>query len=211
MAKVVADAGESPSASIGPRRHVPTGVLLLALLAFPLPWINLGCGEQPPGRPRKEYFSVTQSGLQASYGGTTLHAGSMSEAEALSLGLSKRPLDGAPLLFVYAAVTALGLVAGLFMRRRRGRARVMGACSVAALVILLIQLRVGLPLAREFRVRSGAPEPLYHLYMELHYTPWFWLAIVATAVTPLAVWAAHRPGGLSWYPVLFRWEQIRGV
>jgi MYXO-CTERM domain-containing protein len=188
---------------------VPTGVLLLALVAFTLPWVNLSCGERPPGRPRKEYFSVTQSGLQAVYGGTSFHLGSMSEEEARSLGPGQRTPDGAPLLIVYIALMALGLAAGFFVRCRRRRGAAMGVCSVAALVALAIQLRLGLPLVREFGARSGQPDPLYHLYVELHYTPWFWLTLGATAVTPFAVWLANGSGITLRYPVLFRWNQIR--
>jgi hypothetical protein len=189
---------------------VPTGVLLLALVALTLPWVNLSCGEHPPGRPRKEYFSVTQSVLQAVYGGTSFHLGSMSEEEARSLGPGQRKPDGAPLLIVYGAVMALRLSTGLFVRGRRRRAAAMGVCSVVALAVIAIQLRLGLPLAREFGARSGQPDPLYHLYVELHYTPWFWLALGATSITPFTVWFANGSRMTLRYPVLFRWNQIRG-
>ena len=210
MAERFADAGEPHREAAGLRRHVPTGVLLSALFAFTLPWVNLSCGEHPPGRPRKEYFSVTQSGLQAVSGVTSFHLGSMSEEEARSLGPGQRTPDGAPLLIAYGTMMALGLAAGLFVRGRRRRAATMGICSIVALVVLAIQLRLGLPLVREFGVKSGQPDPLYHLYVELHYTPWIWLTLAATAVTPFAVWFAYVPRITLRYPVLFRWNQIQG-
>ena len=111
------DAGEAPAGSTGLRRHVPTGLLLVALGAFLLPWVNLSCGEQPQGRTRTELFSVTQSGLQAGYGGTSFHAGSMSEPEARPAGSGNRSPDAAPLLLVYGALTAHWARRGAFRAR----------------------------------------------------------------------------------------------
>jgi hypothetical protein len=54
--------------------------MLLALLLSPLPWIKLSCGEHPPGKARNVYFTATQSGFQATYGGATYHEGTMSDA-----------------------------------------------------------------------------------------------------------------------------------
>jgi hypothetical protein len=79
-----------------------------------------------------------------------------------------------------------------------------------------MQLGLGLPLAREVARRSGGPDALYHLYVDFHYTPWFWLAVSATAAAPIAVWMAHRVRGRAHrvrgrlrYPVLFRWDRTR--
>jgi hypothetical protein len=217
MAENALPIDESSPGSAGVKRHVPTGVLLLAVIALPLPWINVSCGEEPPGKPRKEYFSVTQSGLQAGAGGTSFHPGSMSQQDASSIGPGVHSPEGAPLLLLYAALTMIGFAAGLFVRGRKERVRIMGGCSVGAFAALLIQLRLGLPLAREIGRRAGGPDALYHLYVEFHYTGWFWLAVSATAAAPIAVWMAHRVRDRSRrrvrvrlrYPVLFRWERIR--
>src|SRR5262245_57644526 len=98
MAENALSIDESSPGSAEVKRHVPTGVLLLAVIALPLPWINVSCGEQPPGKPRKEYFSVTQSGLQAGAGGTSFHPGSMSKPDVSSIGPGVHRPEGAPLM-----------------------------------------------------------------------------------------------------------------
>ena len=56
------------------RRHFSASAMAVALILFPLPWIELSCGAaHPPGKEKEIYFTITQSGLQSIYGGTTYY------------------------------------------------------------------------------------------------------------------------------------------
>jgi hypothetical protein len=174
-------------------RHLPTGVLLLAVVSFPLPWIKLSCGAHPPGKARTEEFAITQSGLQASYGAVSLHAGKMGESDPQLLESKRKPEEAAPLLIVYGVAISLGLAAGLFVRAGKTRLAAMAACSLIALTVLVIQLRLGFPLFREMEpLPSYQLDPVSHLDVERQYTPWLWLSLAATAAAPFAVLIAQR-------------------
>jgi hypothetical protein len=131
----------------------------------------------------------------------------MSKPDGRSMGPGWSNPEGSPLMLLYAVLTVMGFAAGLFVRGRNERVRIMGGCSVGALAALLIQLWLGLPLARGNERQPRGPDALYHLYVDYHYTPWFWVAVSATALAPIAVWIAHGVGRRLRYPVLFRWQR----
>ncbi|MFN0053324.1 MAG: hypothetical protein ACKV0T_14165 [Planctomycetales bacterium] len=178
--------------STGLKRHRPAGALLLALVLFPLPWIRVSCGEHSPGQQRKVYFSATQSGLQATYGGITYHPGTMNEQQAQSQGAGRKEAGGAPLLVIYALLLLAGIVASIKVRSEVVRLKSMLACSAGALALLVTQVAIGFPLKPKNGTSSGTPDPLYHLFLEMHYTLWFWLALAATI-------AALGLVGIDWW------------
>jgi hypothetical protein len=161
--------------------------MLVALVLFPLPWINLSCGEHQPGKERVVYFSVTQSGLQATYGGVSFHQGTMQEEAARSQG-AKDKKGGAPLLVVYALLLVAGIVASFKIRGQPARFRTLAACAGGALALLLVQMAIGFPLEPEGDRPSGEPDAVYHLFLEVRYTIWFWLALAATIAACVLVW-----------------------
>jgi hypothetical protein len=205
--KPVVEQGDRSSSRSGMlKRHRPTSALFLALLLFPLPWISLSCGEHPPGKQKKVYFTATQSGLQATYGGVTYHEGTMNQQEARTKGAERDEMGGAPLLVVYAMLLVIGIAANFNMKRDIPRLNTLAACACGALAVLLVQVATGFPLEPKSGRGSGEPDPLYHLFLDVNYTVWFWLAVAATSVSVVLVcndFRNHTAARLALSRVLF--------
>jgi hypothetical protein len=181
---------EQLMASVAPKRHLSASAMLLALLLFPLPWINLSCGEHTPGKARKVYFTATQSGFQATYGGASYQQGTMTERQARAKAGRRQEKGGAPLLVIYAILLAVGIVASFKMKAGVHRLKTQATSSAAALAVLLAQMALGFPLEPENVQRE--PDPLYHLFLDVNYTVWFYLAFVATTTAPIFIWIEWR-------------------
>jgi hypothetical protein len=166
--------------------------LLLALLLFFLPWVEVRC-DAPLGERRSQTLAV-QSGLQAAYGGfTEMPLSHTSRGERDRVEAQFRALKGelavawSPLMAVYPLALLGGCLAGLLVRRDRLRPAALVGGGLAA-SLLLIQASQGFPLERaartldakgrladaDFRVALSTSGLL-----DVRYTPWFWLSAVA--------------------------------
>jgi hypothetical protein len=192
------------------RRFGSPAALLLALVLFPLPWVEVQCN-RPIGDSGSRVLAQ-QSGLQAAYGGYTENlfvqeARSGRATFSLPPGLRKQEVtvSKSGWMILYALVLIGGVAAGLAVRRQALRAVLLLACSAAAGAVLFIQARAGFPLEQAvpnnvtagvslgdvFRMETSTPTAL-----QTHYTGWFWLSVgtlaVAVAVT---CWQLGSPRG----------------
>jgi hypothetical protein len=180
---------------------------LLALLLFPLPWVQVQCSQPIDNRGTK--LLVEQSGLQAAYGGYSenpqLREGPFeSQRESAHEGALKK--DGgvrwSGWMIVYPLLLAGGVVAGILVWKQPLRSAVLIGCSAAAGLVLLIQTRVGFPLEQAMpqpspeqikvgdllKIEATAPKLLV-----VRYTEWFWLSVAAVVVAAcLEVWVLRQ-------------------
>jgi hypothetical protein len=191
---------------------------LLALLLFPLPWIEVHC-DGPAGGGGSRTLAK-QSGLQAAYGGyTDLTAGTHTarsehdrfEARARAL-LAEPTLSWSPLMVLYPLVLLSGCLLGLRTRRVGLRSAALVGCSLAAALLFLLQASRGLPLEQAVRTvdaqgRMAGADFRIALntsgLVEVGYTPWFWLSAVALVV---ALATAGADGWLARGAV--RWRAV---
>jgi hypothetical protein len=94
------------------RRFAPSS-LILALLCFDMPWIEIRCDD-----PKAGLIVTTRSGLQATYGGTSISAAgkpvSDAERQQARNQVGERE-KGAPLLIGYAACLLIALTSSLLL------------------------------------------------------------------------------------------------
>jgi hypothetical protein len=168
-------------------------MLLLALLLFPLPWVQVQCTESI-GNSRTKTL-VEQSGLQMVYGGYSekpLLRDAQFERQRRSvqerLSLKDSALPGSWWIILYAFLLVSGILAGILIRHNSLRSALLIGCSVSAGLVLLVQARIGFPLERALpdtfvkRVSLGETigiELSSGTLLETHYTGWFWLTIFA--------------------------------
>jgi hypothetical protein len=168
-------------------------MLLLALILFPLPWVQVQCNG-PIGNSRNKIL-VEQSGLQMVYGGYSenpllrdpqFQHQRRSVEEALSL--KDRALPRSTWIILYALCLVSGILAGILVRRSALRSALLLGCIVSAGLMLLVQARFGFPLERALpdtvvkRVGLGETigiEVSTGTMLETHYTGWFWLTVFA--------------------------------
>jgi hypothetical protein len=188
--------------------------LLLALLFFPLPWVQIRC-DRPIGDSGTRTL-VEQSGLQAAYGSYSENPILQTAPfETQRKAAQERILakDGAVARSLWMALYALFLVTGIFagclVWNHRLRSALLIGCSALAAVVLFIQVRVGFPLeqalpetvatqvslGQRVGIEISAPTLL-----ETRYTGWFWLSIVAVLGSLVAAgtesWVRRKPAGL---------------
>jgi hypothetical protein len=186
-------------------------MLILALLLFLLPWVQVRC-DRPIGGSDSRVVAE-QSGLQAAYGGYTEHqyvaelrSGAEREKLPANLRAQASTVSWAPWVALYAGLLVGGIIAGLAIRRPLLRGAAVIGCCAAAGVALFLQARARFPLERVLpatvttdvtlgglKWETSAPTPF-----ETHYMPWFWLSAVvvvgALAAACFEVWLAR---GLS--------------
>jgi hypothetical protein len=186
--------------------------LLLALLLFPLPWLEVRCDRRLDETGTRTL--AEQSGLQAAYGGYSevpLSATARSERDRIEARIraSQNPpaLSWAPLLVVYPLVLLGGFLFCLLAWQNPFRPAVLVGCSLTAGLLFLLQSARGFPLEQaartlgtegrlagvDFRITLGTSGLL-----EVHYTPWFWLSAVslggALATACAEWWLTRGPG-----------------
>ena len=148
--------GDAP-AEPPPRRQLVSPTCLAAALAlFLLPWTDLQCSGTTV---------LTQSGLQASYGGYSVTTDDGEQlrqvieaerdaaeelqgehiARKLDLRDRERTLFWAPMMIAYALLLATGTGVGFALRPGRQRVFLLGCCAALALLLLLVQTGVGFP------------------------------------------------------------------
>lgn len=128
-----------------PGRLITPGFFVFALLMFFLPWIEVRCNGFPV---------ISQSGLQASVGAyseTLFFAQEKLNRAQMGKGfrLDDEKAPVAPLLLLYGAILLAGLVFGLVLKAGTGRMAVLGSCGAVAFLLMIIQLSVGFPIARQ--------------------------------------------------------------
>lgn len=183
------------SASIRkPRWRGAWRCLLLAAVTLPFPWVRVSCVESRPDGKRVVGMSVSQTGIQAMYGGATLDQGNGNgplgglfpganpmPARGLNGGGMQADSTPQPMMIVYVIALVVG-IAGVWLFADRERPGLIQTASVTALVMIGIQSGLGLPLASK-TARGAAPGGVIPMSIEVAYTPWFWVAIGATAAS----------------------------
>jgi hypothetical protein len=202
-------------------KPVSPSFLAAAVLLFFLPWVNIRCSG---GGPMGGTMLASQSGFQAVYGGYTLSTEMDNTEVKHARQRAEGPQRSAPLLALYPLLLIGGIVCGLAIRPDGRRRWLVGGLAGAALVVLLIQVAVGLPLAQELASTHGhIGEELQRssrfddlgmkglaagvaLSIEAQYTAWLWLCLLANlaaVIAPLAEGPAlrrlwRRVGGRAW-------------
>ncbi len=137
-------------------RLAAPGNMLMLLLLFSFPWIEIGCrGENENS---SEFGLYSQSGFQAIYGGHREydHAYDTSadrefrEAKDTWLPkvMAKSEINSAPMLAFCFGLISAGAITGLALPLGGRRLKVIGGCSLAAVLLLLTQTAVGFPAAK---------------------------------------------------------------
>jgi hypothetical protein len=203
----------------GWRRYGSPACLLLTLLLFPLPWVEIQCAGQSRRLPaaaaaakrqlpewaervllgEETQTLFTESGLQAALG-TYSHDPKSADREGLeTLNACMKPslLMGVLPVFLVAGVgIGLGLPSG------RWRAALLAVCAVAALALVLSQMAVGFPvdlgvaemIARDPHKEDYA-DPSGDTGFRTRYTPWLMLALLAIVGSlTLACWEWYVRG-----------------
>jgi hypothetical protein len=168
-------------------------LLLLALLLFPLPWVQVQCNG-PIGNSRKKVL-VEQSGLQMVYGGYSenpLLRDPQFEGQRRSveraLSVNERMLPGSMWIMLCVLFLVNGILAGILVRSDALRSALLIGCGVSTGLVLLVQARMGFPLERALpetvvkRIRLGETigiELSSGTLLETRYTGWFWLIVSA--------------------------------
>ncbi len=204
-------------------RFASPSASLLALLLFCLPWVEVRCNS-----PRQEFSEsigskplVTQSGLQAIYGGGSLHPvleaeKKKEEREAARLGRKdakmakdarsgdeNEPMSWAPLFLPYPVLLLAVVIAGLTLKAPKLRLGLVGLLGAAALALLLLQTALGFPLENKvnYAITKGLVEStgrrdsgealIASMILQVRYTGWYWMALLLTLAGPVLV-------GLEW-------------
>lgn len=169
--------------------------LLLAAVMLPFPWVRISCVETRPDGKKTVGTTVTQTGIQATYGGATLDQGNGNlPLDNVFPGMNAVPAQGLmgnaqihteskpqPMMILYVAALVFG-IAGVWMFADRDRHKVIRTASVAALLTLGIQTGWGLPLVSK-TTAGAAPGGAMPASIEVSYSPWFWVAVGSTVAS----------------------------
>jgi hypothetical protein len=190
--------------------------LLLALVIFFLPWVEVRC-DRPFGERGSKTLAV-QSGLQAAYGGyTEAPLTNTDRSERDRLEAEVRTLRGepavswSPLMAVYPLVLLGGCLIGVRVRRDWARRTALVGCSLAAGLLLLLQASRGFSLERAVRTLDAKGQLAGADFrialstsglLEFGYTRWFWLSAVALGcalAAACAEWWLNRAPRASFF------------
>lgn len=200
------------------RRQGSPALMLLALILFPLPWIQIQC-DKPLGNSGSKTVAE-QSGLQAAYGGYSENPVVLEarfEGERKELRTKTLEKDGAVSwsgwMVLYPVLLLGGMAAGLLVRKDWLRSALVLGCTLSVGLVLLVQTRVGFPL--EQAVPRAGPKEVSIGDMikieassipgfEIHYTVWFWLTVIALLAAFVAAcidaWSVFRSSHSSQLP-----------
>lgn len=187
------------------RRFASPSCLLLALLMFPLPWVQVQClkktspGLPSPGTranpleviygllPRWEGVTLlTQSGLQTVLGTCSANPQMDDPAKVeQEAGAAMRPSRW---MAAWPVLVLGGILAGLLLPARRRQMLAVAACAGAALLLLAAQVLVGFPLeaamrqlfAEDLAKQAAGEANANEGVIYLTYTYWFFLAVLGT-------------------------------
>jgi hypothetical protein len=198
------------------RRFLPPSGLLLALLLFPLPWIDFQCERNtqnratrptlvsgtPPAVQRAwqwlvDHFGpgqqgwqtmLSQSGLETALGKYSGNAHKISDRFAE--GFDAR-LVSSPLMVLLPMVLLLGAFAGFLIRPGVAQRILVAACALSALGLLLGQIILGFPLEQTIlemlqSETARRSSPQSSAAFHFKYTFWFGLALCAVFASAIA-------------------------
>lgn len=170
-----------PKPALSPLRFATPGQLVMCLLLFFLPWIEIQCpmpdlnkiqaepGKKaaPPDPKNMPYIPlISQSGFQAATGAYTfadpMIRQQMEQSKAMGGGLGKGGKDakagsdkdepsGAPLLWLYLVAVVAGIAVGFVLQTGKVRKLVLIGCCVLALVAAGGQALIGFPITQKIR------------------------------------------------------------
>ncbi len=162
--------------------RIRSATLILALICFCLPWIEIRCNHLEHG-----LIVTTQSGLQMTFGGstTTVKGKPVSEADRTKHSQSASDREKpVPLMILYAAGLVVALVASLIVTATSRRWAVATLASGVAAAAMVIQLALGFPLVEGIPRGEGG----------WTHTIWFWLALASSMAAPLiSIWERLGP------------------
>jgi hypothetical protein len=200
------------------RRFGSPSCLLLALILFPLPWVEIQCTARKKPAPATTFLVsngvqkdmaerlvpweqetqiwFTQSGLQAALGVFTPHLEKNDPEAIKELG---DQVTWSPLMVFFPIAVIIGVAAGLFLlESHRWRRRLLLGCILTALALMLAQSLAGFPLERGFselmrrEARQGKPHRADEPSWRIRYTIWLDLTIISLG-------AALAPFVADWY------------
>jgi hypothetical protein len=188
-------------------RPLSPSALLLALIVFPLPFVELRC----TGGAAAGQVMCSQSGLQGIYGGETFHTRLQAEIDqAKNEGRAVNVPEGrfSPALLLYPFALLAGVVVGFGAAPGPVRTVATGALGLFALALLAVQLVIGFPLEQRWkeaeakdakqaaeRAKGGegaftvVAEKGASLAFEVRYTPWLYVAVGANVLALLLLLA----------------------
>ncbi len=150
--------------------HVRLTTLLTALVCFTLPWFQVSC-HGPDGTE----VIISQSGFEAAIGETTtLVNGQFAEANPQAPEQFREPPKAAWLLAVFGSAILLAILASLLIKSGNARWLTATLFSGLAAGTLIVQIAMGFPLLKD------APDD------STEFTLWFWLAVAASILAPVA-------------------------
>ena len=189
------------------------------MILLPLPWVDIRCSTNGPlGGPAGGKSIVTQSGLEAAYGGYTQNP-EMAAAAAVDQANGANPSGNILRCHHLPVAPNVPVPSGgpagdrLCLRRAAPAARrvLVGLCSLGAFGLLAAQTVYGFPLVGSLHrsitqaaaVRAAGVEEkdairaaaMMAAMVDVVYTPWFWLSFAADLAAVAAVgteWASRR-------------------
>ena len=198
------------AAALGPGggvwRPVSPAFLALSLAFFFLPFVDVRCSSDGKS-------IVTETGLEAAYGGYTPspETAAAARAQAAQGPPTKDALSPSLLMCLYPPPLLIGVAFGVFAPMGGARRLVVGCSAACALCLLVMQTAVGFPVeagmrrgvAQSFaeeaaRVRGEPPPPAADAAAAgfvAVYTPWLWLSFAGDGAALFAValeWGAWR-------------------
>lgn len=175
------------------KNKINFGSVLCALVLFFLPWIDFQCSGKS---------MMTQSGVQAVYGGASLS----SEMESLGgkggedgvSGKEKDSIGAAPLIAVSLLATVLAVAVGIMVCRNPEKFPSYSVAGLAgvALLFILIQMAIGFPMKHKMEESLGggskkessqmpfenAAGMMAAMQINIRYTHLFYVQLVALAL-----------------------------
>jgi hypothetical protein len=203
-------------------RPVSPSFLILSLLLFPFPWIEVSCSS---GEMHGKVLA-SQSGLQSIYGGETLHpaleAERVQREKAHLFDTSKKTskagelgfLDSfAPSMLLYPLLLIGGALVGFFLRPSLLRTALICGPAGVAFLLLLLQVVIGFPLERRMNKAMAAAAAERNpfddgtataaaLAFDVRYTGWFWIGLLSNLAAMLAL-------ALEWFVIGSRYPSRR--
>jgi hypothetical protein len=202
------------------RRLGSPACLLLALLLFPLPWVEIRCSATKPtlgpgasgqGVPVIYTFlpvwdsmtTFSQTGWEAARGTCTVNVEAYDEPKRKQADEDERKAIAAmhwsPLMATFPIVLVAGILVGLMLPIGRGRRWLVAGCGVVGILLIAVQMKVGFPLehamyklyAKELS-EIAAKGNKADTVIHIQYTPWFLMAV-------LALFVALGLTGLEWW------------
>jgi hypothetical protein len=186
---------------------LPSAKLIAAGFLFFLPWIDIQCQYRASDGSTGQEVVARQSGMQVASGSyedkSPQNPFRPPGAREQLLATGPEP---APLVTSYGLALALGILAGLTVRGRWSRLAAFGACSLAAVCLLLVQAQKGFPISgplaeenlklradpqfrKEGSLVQGPPELIAHM------TLWYygaWILPVAACLAAGVDWCVNR-------------------